>query len=50
MSEPQRATPDMPIPSAWVTVELRPSKPQRVVGSPPQTMSAHLAAPVQPER
>ncbi len=50
MSVPQRATPLIPIDSAWVTAEEIPSKPQTVVGSPPQTTSAQLALPVQPER
>ena len=50
MSEPQRATPLMPIVSAWVTAERRPSKPQTVVGSPPQTFTEQRAAPVHPER
>ena len=31
--------------SAWRTAERRPSKPQAVVGSPPQTTCAHGAAP-----
>ena len=50
MSEPQRATPLMPIVSAWVTAERSPSKPQTVVGSPPQTSTEQRAAPVHPER
>jgi hypothetical protein len=49
-SEPHRATPLMPIVSAWVTAELRPSKPQTVVGSPPHTIEAQRAVPVHPER
>ena len=50
MSLPQRATPLMPIDSIWFTAELMPSKPQTVLGSPPQTTSAQRAVPVQPER
>jgi len=50
MSEPQRATPLMPIVSACVTAERSPSKPHTVVGSPPQTFTEQRAAPVQPER
>jgi hypothetical protein len=40
----------MPIVSAWVTAELRPPKPQTVVGSPPHTIEAQRAVPVDPER
>ncbi len=50
MSEPQRATPLMPMLSACVTVERRPSNPQTVVGSPPQTSTEQRAVAVQPER
>ena len=42
--------PEAPPESAWVTAERNPSKPQAVVGSPPQTTGAQRAAPVQPER
>ena len=50
MSVPQRDTPLRPIDSICVTAELIPSKPQTVLGSPPQTTSAQRAVPVQPER
>src|SRR4051812_45777598 len=46
MSEPQRATPLIPIVSAWRTEDCRPSKPQTVVGSPPQTSTAQRAVVV----
>ena len=39
-SEPHHAIPDRPMLSAWVTDERRPSKPQAVAGSPPQTIWA----------
>ena len=38
------------MPSPDVTDERSPSKPQLVVGSPPQTTCAQRAAPVHPER
>ena len=50
MSEPQVLTPDSPIVSPLVTTERRPSKPQSTLGSPPQTIGAQRAVPVQPER
>ena len=50
MSEPQRLMPESPMLSAWRSEERRPSNPQAVVGSPPQTTWAQGAAPVQPER
>ena len=50
MSDPQRETPDSPMPSPDVTTERSPSKSQLVVGSPPHTTGAQRAAPVQPER
>jgi hypothetical protein len=50
MSEPQRLTPDMPMLSACLTAELRPSNPNVVTGSPPHTSCAQRAAPVHPER
>ena len=50
MSDPQRAMPLIPADSAWVTADESPSKPHTVVGSPPHTLTAQRAAPVQPER
>ena len=50
MSEPQRLIPDVPRESACLTADSSPSKPQAVVGSPPQTTWAHGCTPVQPER
>ena len=50
MSEPHVLTPDSPIDSPLVTTERSPSKPQSTLGSPPHTIGAHLAVPVQPER
>ncbi len=40
MSEPQREIPEVPMLSACLTDEARPSKPKLVVGSPPQTICA----------
>jgi len=49
-SEPHRLTPDRPMVRPLRTADVRPSKPQSVVGSPPHTMGAVRAAPVHPER
>ena len=50
MSEPQVLIPDSPIVTPLVTADSSPSKPQPTVGSPPQTICAHGATPVKPER
>ena len=38
MSEPHRLTPERPIVRPFMIADSRPSKPQPVVGSPPQTI------------
>jgi hypothetical protein len=50
MSEPQRETPESPIDRPLRTADSRPSKPQSIVGSPPQTIGELFAEPVHPER
>src|SRR5215208_479990 len=50
MSEPQMPIPERPMVSASVTEDRRPSKPQVVDGSPPQTIGAYGCTPVQPDR
>ena len=50
MSDPHVDTPDVPIVSPLVIALARPSKPQSVVGSPPQTIREERALPVNPER
>ena len=50
MSDPHVETPDIPIESAALICDSRPSKSQPTVGSPLQTTCAQRAAPVKPER
>jgi hypothetical protein len=40
MSEPQREIHEVPMLSACLTADARPSKPKPTVGSPPQTICA----------